>query len=387
MTTRTTMLVLLTAAGAAHGQSEYTVTDLGSIGNETAAWAISDGGLVAGVALDADNAAKGFLWDSGVLTPIEPDPAFTQAQTMGVADDGSVALLSFSLGKFDARASLVVGGAAVDLGGFAPHAIGADGSVLGTAGYDAGSGFRAEHACVWDGALTILGSLSGSEWSMATDSSTEGWIVGHAIPSGVLQPVATIWIGATPASLGTLGGSWSSALAINDARQVVGVAETASGAPHAFRFHLSAAGAVTNRLDLGVLAGDDSAAYGINDAGTIVGTSHGSAFVWASGTIRDLNTLIPSGEGWTLQVATGINTDGQIVGWGLHGAGGQRAFLLTPASCPGDLDGNGVLNLDDINLFAGAFVGGDLAADMDGNGVLNLDDINLFAAGFLAGCP
>ncbi|MEZ6317336.1 MAG: GC-type dockerin domain-anchored protein [Phycisphaerales bacterium] len=57
----------------------------------------------------------------------------------------------------------------------------------------------------------------------------------------------------------------------------------------------------------------------------------------------------------------------------------------TPA-CPADLDGNGVYNLDDINLFANAFVTADLLADIDGNGVLNLDDVNLFAASFVAGC-
>ena len=69
-------------------------------------------------------------------------------------------------------------------------------------------------------------------------------------------------------------------------------------------------------------------------------------------------------------------------------------YLLQPgfwpgagaASCPCDLNANGILNLDDINAFAAAFLGGDPAADLDGNGVLNLDDINAFAQCFLAGC-
>ncbi|MEZ6319205.1 MAG: CotH kinase family protein [Phycisphaerales bacterium] len=56
-------------------------------------------------------------------------------------------------------------------------------------------------------------------------------------------------------------------------------------------------------------------------------------------------------------------------------------------ACPADLDGNGVLNLDDVNLFAVAFTGGDLVADLDGNGTLNLDDVNVFAQTFVAGCP
>ncbi|MEZ6317740.1 MAG: GC-type dockerin domain-anchored protein [Phycisphaerales bacterium] len=56
-------------------------------------------------------------------------------------------------------------------------------------------------------------------------------------------------------------------------------------------------------------------------------------------------------------------------------------------TCPADVDGNGVLNLDDVNTFAIAFAAGDLIADVDANGVLNLDDVNLFALSFTAGCP
>jgi len=64
---------------------------------------------------------------------------------------------------------------------------------------------------------------------------------------------------------------------------------------------------------------------------------------------------------------------------------GPTQFVL---SCnPADLNADGVLNLDDINLFAAAFTSGDLAADLDDNGVLNLDDINSFAQAFVAGCP
>jgi probable HAF family extracellular repeat protein len=42
----------------------------------------------------------------------------------------------------------------------------------------------------------------------------------------------------------------------------------------------------------------------------------------------DLNKLIPSGSGWALSSATGINISGQIVGNGTIN-GQQHAFLLT----------------------------------------------------------
>ncbi|MEZ6317389.1 MAG: GC-type dockerin domain-anchored protein [Phycisphaerales bacterium] len=66
--------------------------------------------------------------------------------------------------------------------------------------------------------------------------------------------------------------------------------------------------------------------------------------------------------------------------------GGSRPTDYGCNGC-GDCDNNGVLNLDDINLFAQYFVAGDLLADMEGNGVLNLDDVNFFAAAFISGCP
>jgi hypothetical protein len=42
-----------------------------------------------------------------------------------------------------------------------------------------------------------------------------------------------------------------------------------------------------------------------------------------------LQTRIPAGSGWTLLVAGGINSGGQIDGWGIHN-GNYRAFLLNP---------------------------------------------------------
>ena len=64
------------------------------------------------------------------------------------------------------------------------------------------------------------------------------------------------------------------------------------------------------------------------------------------------------------------------------------ALVCDPApACACDLDGNSTLNIDDINTFAQAFIGGSLSADLDGNGTLNIDDINAFAQCFTSGCP
>ncbi|GJM18498.1 MAG: hypothetical protein DHS20C14_07110 [Phycisphaeraceae bacterium] len=54
--------------------------------------------------------------------------------------------------------------------------------------------------------------------------------------------------------------------------------------------------------------------------------------------------------------------------------------------CFCDQDGNDALNVDDIDVFVTAFLGGDLSADCDGNLALNVDDIDCFVTCFLAGC-
>ena len=93
--------------------------------------------------------------------------------------------------------------------------------------------------------------------------------------------------------------------------------------------------------DLGTLpGGSNSYAFGINDSGQVVGRSDTSsryahAFLYSNGQMQDLNSLIPVGSGWILREAWGINTSGQIVGWGVIN-GHSRAFLATPGTAPPD---------------------------------------------------
>ena len=65
-------------------------------------------------------------------------------------------------------------------------------------------------------------------------------------------------------------------------------------------------------------------------------TSSGAqdAFLYSNGSMLDLNSLIASSSGFTLEDASAINNQGDIVGYGINAEGQQDAFLLTPEATP-----------------------------------------------------
>src|SRR6185312_16726997 len=144
--------------------------------------------------------------------------------------------------------------------------------------------------------------------------------VSHAFlwSNGQMQDLGALWNRAASAAKG-----------INDSGQVVGYGYFWGLQPrHAF---LYSNGKMT---DLQTLGGESSAALAINNQGQIVGDSNDAsgddhAFIYANGQMQDLNALINTDSSWRLQVASAINSAGQIAGTGvIHGV--EHAFLLTP---------------------------------------------------------
>ncbi|BBL56499.1 hypothetical protein [Methylomonas koyamae] len=201
----------------------------------------------------------------------------------------------------------------------------------------------ATKAVSWNNSVnpTVLATLGGAS-SEGNGINNAGQAVGSSYLDGDEFRHAAVWNlnNAGVADLGTLGGSESNALAINNAGQIVGWSDlTGDAERHAALWSAGSA------IDLGTLGGLESRALAINDGGAIVGWSNladGSqrATVWSGGTAIDLNSLLePSvaAAGWILTEATGINSQGWIVGNAknsLLGITEGHAYLLAPTAVP-----------------------------------------------------
>ena len=168
--------------------------------------------------------------------------------------------------------------------------------------------------------------------------------------------------------LGTLGGDYGAAYAINDSGVVAGEAQTSGGFfTHAFR--------TDGKLkeDLGTLSGSNSVAYGINAHNQVVGfaggdmTHHGSAFLYETGPMIDLDTF----PGGATSSARGINAAGNIVGDAQPNGFFPHAFLWTAGTFHdlGTLGGGGSTAnaINDDGLVVGSSA---LAGDSGAHGFL-----------------
>lgn len=162
-----------------------------------------------------------------------------------------------------------------------------------------------------------LGTLGG-DFSTAVAINELGHVVGYSrTATGETQ--AFYWDGATMWPVGTLGGDFSFGIAINDRGRIVGHSETASGDIHAFVWNYE------RKLirDLGTLGGTTSGARTINNRGEIAGLASTNddkahAFFWDGWTMKDLGTI----DGGEESGALAINKWGDVVGFANSQPGG-----------------------------------------------------------------
>jgi probable HAF family extracellular repeat protein len=345
------LLLFFVAPQQSAAQTAYTVTDVGPVNdlNDTVAGAagINNHGLVVGQASLPAGTDRAFLWMRGSIFDLRTLGG-PESDSHAINENGEVAGAADTAGG-TVHAFLWQAGAMTDLltlsGGDSSEAngINARGEVVGfsatgTPDPTFTTGPNESHAFLSNGGpmqdLHILGGPN----SIAIAVNSRGLIVGWSQVDfrignfGFPDLHAATWINGVPAPLGDFGGSVSLAIAVNDEGGAVGQASLA-GDP-TFHAVMWQNGTLT---DLLTVPGDAaSMANDINNKGEVVGISFTStftprAFVWQGGVMTDLNTLIPSGSGWCLLSATGVNDMGQIVGNGFLN-GSLHAFLLTPSS-------------------------------------------------------
>lgn len=374
-------LGVLTAVGVATmatADVQYRVVDLGSLGGfNSIAFAVNTNGDVAGVTEITDSSFRACVLTDTGLVDLGIIPG--TAQSFGLAIDSSshVVGASYDLGGMTYRAFRAGPMTPItELGQFSPRGMNDVGVVVGTVRAMQADQWISQHACVFQsGLLTELSSLGG-DTSHAFDVNNSGVIVGASTLATQRQPHATMWIAGSPADLGTLGGNQSEAKAINESGVAVGHSTLAGGAPRACRFAIGGDGTVT-RTSLGTLPGAVSSyANAINDLGTIVGVSDSRAFVYTDAEgMLDLNDSITPGSGWVLRTAHGINNSGVIVGTGLFG-GLPHGFKLIPVTCPGDLNADNTVDVDDLNIVLSGF-----GTEFD------VDDLNSVLSNWGLACP
>jgi probable HAF family extracellular repeat protein len=241
------------------------------------------------------------------------------------------------------------------------------GVVAGTFRYDpqtwATEGFR------WQaGKMVALGTLGGGS-SQVSQINRDGSIVGWAQRADGIQR-AVVWKNGEIVDLGSLGGGFSGcsvAYGINASGTIVGESCTDAGANHAVVFH--SPGVIE---DLGTLGGNYGIALAINDGGVIVGYSTtdfsgtGShAFVYEDGRMSDAGAL----PGLPFSQLGAINGRGVAVGNAFNNGGTQRGIIHAQGRM---LDVNALTDGTPytINSLGGIDEAGDLVGTGIDNGVM-----------------
>lgn len=333
-----TSAIVVALAFTSLATAQYNVTDLGvfSGGSQSYAYDINESGEVVGFSTSSDG-ARGFIWDSinGMrnLGALRNDPS---SFALGINDGSAVAGYSGS-GLMRTGFDWTLPTGLHDLGTYGDDEIslGIDinntGQVVGVSGFDGG----AKRAFLYDpsSGMSDLGSLNGVG-TFARGINSSSLVVGHTTETA---PIGFIWNGSMAALPNLTGGNSSTAYAINDPGTAVGWATDAQGERHAVVWQ--AGGVLPQRID-GTLANwFGSEALGVNTQGQIVGFgtvdfAEEALYYDPTTGAQSLSDLFgQSASNWSFKRAQGINDSGQIVGYG-YIDGEVHGFIASPVPEP-----------------------------------------------------
>jgi probable HAF family extracellular repeat protein len=181
-----------------------------------------------------------------------------------------------------------------------------------------------EHRDVPSYSVIDLGSLGGvNSYTHASDINAAGQVVGMS------NDHAFLWQSGIMTDLGSLGGGYGSAAAINDVGQIVGTCGASDGTSHGFlltpedtdgngvpdRWFRDSNGDGANDLMLDL--GPGTVPNDVNNAGQVVGKGTGDAFLWENGVTTYLGA----------SSASAINDAGQVTGFSYRSDVQRSAFL------------------------------------------------------------
>jgi probable HAF family extracellular repeat protein len=317
----TTVLFGTLAGSTRAAVSPYLAIDLGTLGGSSSyALALNQSGQVVGDSSTASGQVHAFSWTkAGGMIDLG---TFGGSRTVALAvnDEGQVVGYGYTPSGASRAFSWTRAGGLVDLGQGTAEDVNECGQVVGVS---TASGQNRAFSWTQGGGMVDLGTLGGTvgagSFSAALAVNDAGEVVGVS-SNAAGQSHVFLWTQAGGIlDLGTLGGSSSSVSnnASSNGGRVVGTSSTLSGQTHAFSWTPTG-----GMVDLGTLGGSRSTPWGVNDAGQVVGngpTSSGQnhAFSWTqAGGMVDLGTL-----GGTFAFAGGffgyadpVNNAGQIVG-------------------------------------------------------------------------
>lgn len=330
-----TVLAIGLLAGQAVAQN-YTVTQIPSLGGaETYVMGLNDVGQVVGRGwLNGFSNMRAYKWSASTGTVnLGTLPGGGDSEAWEINNDGVVCGMAInSSGR--RRAVKWVGNVITDLGTLGGNESGAlgindHGDIVGFAETGAldSNGYPIRHAVEWPAGSGIvdLGTRGSDVHSYAYDINNYGVACGYSQgPLGgpfVRYPVKFENGGVQ--YLGSLGGTFGHAWAINDRNEISGDSYLAGNSiTRGYKW-------VDNVMhDVGTLrSGYYSIPLDINVFGQMAGISGGIAVRWVgpNSTIQNINNYLPNGSP-RMDTAEGVNGVGQIVVEDTHAS----CYLLTP---------------------------------------------------------